>query len=299
MNKNQQIKMPSSDGKIKVKVKIESFSEIHRMPFTRPLRPTLKITNFSDQLIKCYLNKWTTKSERHSFALVLASNFIKDEDKKKLRRLLGEACNKTPNKQMFDEFTKELSKLDSFREQREMQPRQAPFGEHYYIFRYADFKQRHPGILPPTYYMDYGNKYLQAFKKLNSSDLSAEGLKWRDNTLVSLQKLMEKKRDQFPKEFAKMELNEEEFLKFAYDTHPEAYLTSGLLSLPGQDLLRIVAQPETKHLISPDGINQIFEIIKKTKPEDYQRILEKTGEKSYQDFKKMNQKLFKIPIIQN
>jgi len=138
----------------------------------------------------------------------------------------------------------------------------------YYRQRYDDFVQRNPGKTPPSYYLEYGQKYLEKFSALGQKDLSPSGLAWRDRTLKTLQDAIEKKRMEDPEGFAKLEQNDAAFKAFAYGTHPDAYLKGGLLKLPAHDLLKIASTPELKDLFTPDGLKQIWSVLRQVSPRD-------------------------------
>lgn len=152
----------------------------------------------------------------------------------------------------------------------------------YYRRRSADFAERQGGPPPeaPRYYLDYGDKYRTKFAALDSDDLSPEGLRWRDCTLRKLQQMIEDKRAADPAGFADLELNDDAFKRFAYDTHPAAYTDCGLLQLPAGDLWKIARTPDLSDLLTGDGITQVVEVLKKMKPSDVMDIGEATLEKT-------------------
>lgn len=129
----------------------------------------------------------------------------------------------------------------------------------YYQLRVADFKRRNPDKPPPTYYLQYGDKYLHRFLgKL--SRLSPKGQEWLKSTLKNLQRLIEDKRDADPAAYAKLELDDDAATDFYYDTHPEAYIVSGLASLPPRDLLEIASTPDKEDLTTFRGLLQIVKV---------------------------------------
>ncbi|WP_257446147.1 hypothetical protein [Archangium lipolyticum] len=144
-------------------------------------------------------------------------------------------------------------------------PREFPTGTmDYYRKRHFDFVDRNPGVPPPPYYLQYGDKYVQAFKALGSDKLSPEGLAWRDRALKGLQDAMENRRKASPApsepSFAELERDPQKFKEFAYDTHVDAYINAGLFKLPIQDLKTILLTPDFKDLLDPDGRAQIKEV---------------------------------------
>jgi hypothetical protein len=129
----------------------------------------------------------------------------------------------------------------------------------YYKARYDDFVQRNPGKTPPDYYLGYGDKYANRFSKETAPKLSKAGQEWLDKTFQALQQKMEDLRKKDPAAFARLELDGEAFKKFAYGTHPDAYLESGLSKLPPKDLAVIAATPDLKDILTLDGVAQTVE----------------------------------------
>lgn len=166
----------------------------------------------------------------------------------------------------------------------------------YYKQRYDDFVRRNPGVTPPDYYLNYGQKYCDKFSSLTSKDMSPAGLEWRDKTLKALQEAMEAKRAEDPVAFAQLERDPEAFKKFAYDTHPDAYVKSGLFNLPAQDLVKIATTPELRDLLGKDGIKQTVDVIGRLRPDDLARIGGKTVEELGHAIDELR-KNFKFPKI--
>lgn len=150
----------------------------------------------------------------------------------------------------------------------------------YYTERAADFRRRNPGMEPPPYYLEYGDKYVKRFASLDQTDLSPQGLEWRDKTLKTLQELMEKKRIEDPEGFAKLERDPEAFKQFAYATHPEAYMKSGLFDLPAQDLAVIARTPDLRDVLTKDGIGQTLITLGKLTPRDVADIAVQTAKQA-------------------
>ena len=167
----------------------------------------------------------------------------------------------------------------------------------YYKQRYDDFVRRNPGQTPPDYYLGYGQKYLEKFSALGAKDLSPAGLAWRDRTLKALQDAIEMKRAEDPAAFAQLERDPAAFKKFAYDTHSDAYVNSGLFKLPAQDLVKIATTPELRDLLTPDGVRQIADVIGRLKPEDVARIGGKTVEELGRAIGELR-KNFKLPKLE-
>ena len=158
-----------------------------------------------------------------------------------------------------------------------------PGSRDYYQQRYDDFVARNPGVEPPDYYLEYGQKYADRFSSLDDRDLSAEGLAWRDRTLVALQQAIEDKRIGDPEGFAELERDPEAFRRFAFETHPAAYVDSGLYDLPVQDLLVIAGTPDINDVLSQEGIDQSLITVGELEAGDVPDILLSTGEQYVRD----------------
>jgi len=136
-------------------------------------------------------------------------------------------------------------------------PKQILGTNDYYKFRHEDFVKRY-GSAPPSYYLSYGGKYVEKFSNLKK-DLSSQGQKWVDKTRLALQVKMEKALASVPG----IELFNEGFQDMAFDTHPDAYIESGLFDLSVTDLFKIGKTPELKDLSSERGRKQILEVIQR------------------------------------
>lgn len=112
-----------------------------------------------------------------------------------------------------------------------------PFGPFYYIYRYYDFLRRHPDMIPPDYYLGYGNKFLNLFKNLSLTD---KGEQWIQNVMRELQEAIENFRRSDPGAFDRLEQDSSAFRKFAFDTHPEIYRRNGIWELSKFDQAEIV-----------------------------------------------------------
>ncbi len=142
----------------------------------------------------------------------------------------------------------------------------------YYRARHDDFVKRHPGLKPPPYYLEYGEKYALAFTRETFGKLSPKGQQWLQRTFVDLQTRIEHLRITDPTAFERLERDPAAFRRFAYDTHPPAYLQSGIADLPAEDLVFIAATPELSDLLTPDGIRQILETAEEVAKEWIQDI---------------------------
>ena len=129
----------------------------------------------------------------------------------------------------------------------------------YYVFRDKDFKNRSENKkTPPDYYLDYGNKYCKAFSEKTRPKLSSKGKTWLDKTLIALQESIEKKLKADPK----IELDSTKFRKYAFDSHPDCYIKSGLFDLSPEDLFWIGWTPELKEFFKLETWVQIIKVVK-------------------------------------
>ncbi|WP_199117104.1 hypothetical protein [Pedobacter sp. ASV28] len=125
------------------------------------------------------------------------------------------------------------------------------YGSYYYQDREKSFKERHPGKKAPEYYMSYGNKYLNKFKSVRKT-LSDEGKQWLDDALLNLQYEMEAGIAKNPN----IELDNEKFQDFAFDTHVKAYEDAGILDLEVLDKVKIMLTVDAIDLFSTRGVKQ-------------------------------------------
>ncbi|HEX8439387.1 hypothetical protein [Archangium sp.] len=167
----------------------------------------------------------------------------------------------------------------------------------YYKQRHDDFVRRNPGMTPPAYYLEYGQKYCDRFSSLGPKDLTPKGLEWRDKTLKALQDAMETKRMEDPAGFAQLERDPAAFKKFAYDSHPDAYVDSGLYKLPAQDMLKIGTTPDLKDLLTKDGVRQVAVALSKMKPEDMVNVAKASLKELFNDLKPSFPPLIKLPKL--
>lgn len=177
-------------------------------------------------------------------------------------------------------------------------PAEIPTGTRdYYRKRYDDFVRRNPGMTPPSYYLEYGQKYCDRFLSLGPKDLTPKGLEWRDRTLKALQDAIETKRMEDPVGFAQLERDPEAFKKFAYDSHPDAYVQSGLYDLPAQDMLKIGTTPDLKDLFTQDGIRQVVVALGKMRPGDVADVAKESVKELWKDLKPSFPPLIKLPKL--
>ncbi|ODT63459.1 hypothetical protein ABS71_14275 [bacterium SCN 62-11] len=126
----------------------------------------------------------------------------------------------------------------------------------YYIDRYRDFRRRNPNEAAPDYYLNYGLKYFDRFHR-TSGNFGPEAQQWIERTGVSLQTAMEGRRGQA--DYANLERNADEFRSFAYGTHADAYVNSGLHSTNSVDRWNIFMTPDGSDLRTWDGVGQAIE----------------------------------------
>jgi hypothetical protein len=123
----------------------------------------------------------------------------------------------------------------------------------YYQKRHLDFQARHPDRSPPTYYLGYGDVYVRRFTEVLSPELSKEGQEWLMRARQNLQSAIEDELLRHPD----IELDDEAFTAFAYDTHSRAYLDAGLTDLPIDDLIRVAVTPNLSDTLNAKGIKVI------------------------------------------
>lgn len=132
--------------------------------------------------------------------------------------------------------------------------------------RHSNFMMRHIGCghKPPSYYLSYGYYYCSNYGAKLNPRLSEAGKHWLARARFLLQKNMETGLHQnmigdgiqmasgidgngsFSMSDVKqyqLELDDDTFKSFAFNTHPLAYLDAGLADLPWTDLLKITGQP--------------------------------------------------------
>lgn len=146
-------------------------------------------------------------------------------------------------------------------------------GVSYYQKRKGDFTDRTDGKkTPPDYYLSYGDKYVHKFKEETRKKLSEKGKKWLDKTLLLLQEYIER----ILKSSPNSELNSTDFRKKCFDSHPDAYINAGLFNLGPEDLYQIAMTPEWRDILTPDGMAQILEIIKRWSVTKANEVLKQT-----------------------
>jgi len=154
--------------------------------------------------------------------------------------------------------------------------------------RHYDFLARHPnaqvcGHHVPPYYTDFGNKYIHSFTENMEPILSEQGKVWLGDARKQLQFCIEEgfkrnkthdiiqmQADDFRIKFSlevktkgleTLELEADNFEKFAYDTHPIAYANAKVYDrlTPG-DWIILSNQPGMEQFSSTRAWKQIWEL---------------------------------------
>lgn len=86
----------------------------------------------------------------------------------------------------------------------------------------------------------YGFKFCTRFAEANSSVFTPAGITWRNSTLICLQEALVSLLNQT--------ISCNAILQYAFSTHPQCYVQSGVCNLPVHDLLAI------EHIICGDSI---------------------------------------------
>lgn len=131
----------------------------------------------------------------------------------------------------------------------------------YYKARHLDFARRHPEQQPPTYYLDYGDRYMHRFVDEVRPAMDARGQDWILKTRAQLQRAIEAQRARDPEGFERLEQDTEGFLDFCYQTHPQAYLDSGIHQLNPLQWLHIALTPDSKDLLTCRGVRQVGQTV--------------------------------------
>ena len=107
----------------------------------------------------------------------------------------------------------------------------------YYRRRHDAFVKQNPDLTPPTYYLEYGEKYCNRFTQETYDKLSPEGQEWLNKVKCGLQQKLEEKILEKPE----IENSNKKFSDTAYKMHSEVYLKSGLAKLDLEDQVKIGA----------------------------------------------------------
>lgn len=125
----------------------------------------------------------------------------------------------------------------------------------YYQFRHDDFLKRHPDHTAPGYYLMYGDKYVRKFTDELYEKLSEEGKVWMEKTKLDLQLEIEHKL----MEDCNIELDEEKFKDFAFQSHAKVYKETHAMKLCLADKASIIACMDIKDLFGELGL-QVFKV---------------------------------------
>jgi len=145
--------------------------------------------------------------------------------------------------------------------------------------RHSSFMMRHIGCghKPPSYYISYGYYYCSNYGASLKPRLSDRGKDWLDNARWSLQNYMEDglsqnmqgnvislasenpRNGKFEMKIPQyqLEVDEENFKKIAFKTHPLAYLDGGLAWLNPIDMALILSGPAAEEWGDVDTYKQV------------------------------------------
>lgn len=130
--------------------------------------------------------------------------------------------------------------------------------ESYYSQRMADFNKRYPGMTAPSYYTEYGLKYCKVFKDDTRPKLSDIGKEWVDKTMVALQVKLSEILINNPD----IELDPALLEEMAFESHVDAYIECGILSLPMSDKIEILMTVDYDDLVIKEvGREQALEVM--------------------------------------
>jgi hypothetical protein len=139
-------------------------------------------------------------------------------------------------------------------------PGPVPTGINYYLLRAQDYIARHASQ-PPDYYRAYGDKYCRRFRLELRDQFSALGQAWIDRTCLLLQLMLEQKRIEDPRAFARLEEDPSAFRSFAYSHHAAAYVEGGIARLPLHDLILIFVHVDPQDWLTLDGLSQAAQVL--------------------------------------
>ena len=123
----------------------------------------------------------------------------------------------------------------------------------YYQYRHKDFLKRFPDKTPPQYYLLYGDKYVRKFTEELYDKLSDEGKKWMNETKLKLQLEIEEKLTHN----AEIELDEDAFKEFAFQSHAKVYEETHAMELCLADKTSLIGCMDIKDLFGELGLQAI------------------------------------------
>lgn len=168
--------------------------------------------------------------------------------------------------------------------------------------RWHNFFARHVGCkhTAPSYYISYGYYYCSNFGAYLLPRLkSSQGKNWLNQGRVLLQKYMEKglllnntqsaikipsarhPNKRLPGMWVgvqKLELQDEIFKTFAYNSHVPAYLDAGIVDVPIADLMRVFGQPNVEEWIDLETWNQAMLVALEVVPKKLDNPLDTSKE---------------------
>ena len=106
---------------------------------------------------------------------------------------------------------------------------------------------------PITQGLAFGDVNVRRFTLELRPKLSIWGKEWVDSTRGLLQSAIENLRDADPEAFDRLEQDDKAFTKFAFDSHPRAYIQGGLATVTDDDAVMIMKfagdQASLKHIV--------------------------------------------------
>lgn len=157
-----------------------------------------------------------------------------------------------------------------------------------WLSRKCDFENRHQGCIHevPDYYEHYGDKYIRRFTDITNKYLTSAGKKWLRDARRFLQVYMEDGFNQNITEttvvtkserdsnitssisaggIERLELSSQIFRRFAFGTHPAAYIDGGFINLTVMDMMFVSLTPDIKEWTgegASDTFDQAIEVAK-------------------------------------
>ena len=113
---------------------------------------------------------------------------------------------------------------------------------------------------PDGYAQSYGNFYCKRFNALDSNDLTSQGIRWRNATLMCLQRML------VPIVTGEENKTCEQIIDFAFDSHPACYTIPGdsICDLPVSDIYTAFDTVKlVDSIFSSRGLKQFYAVAKK------------------------------------